>query len=96
MTNSNWQLYKELELISDADEIFLTQPPTLAARLRHIWRSITSWFQSGDSSLPKIQQVSDAGGTWWYAYDPETGLTTFLESQRDIDMWLEGQFLDLH
>lgn len=42
------------------------------------------------SSEPKIQQVSDQGGrTWWYAYELMTGQTTYLESEEDVQIWLE-------
>lgn len=42
---------------------------------------------------PKIRQILDSEGhLWWYAYDPLTGQTTYLESEADVQIWLEERF----
>lgn len=45
------------------------------------------------SQEPKIQQILDQDGhLWWYAFDPLTGQTTYLESEADVQSWLEERF----
>lgn len=42
------------------------------------------------SREPEIRQVLDrTGQTWWYAHDPLTGQSTYLESEEDVQIWLE-------
>jgi hypothetical protein len=56
--------------------VFLNQP-------------IFQWNPS-TSSEPEIRQVSDQGGhIWWYAYDPMTGQKVYLESESEVQIWLE-------
>lgn len=65
-----------------------------------IWRTVWAFLSQpvfewslSTSSEPQIRQVSDRGGrTWWYAYDPITGQTTYLESEEDVQIWLEERF----
>ncbi len=39
---------------------------------------------------PKVQRILDQGGQpWWYAYDPRTGQSTYLESEEEVQIWLE-------
>lgn len=56
-----------------------------------IWSFLSqSVVERSLSSEPEIRQVSDQGGCiWWYAYDPMTGQTTYLESETDVQVWLE-------
>jgi hypothetical protein len=88
--NSNWQTYKNLELIPSVDAV--VGQPTLTARLGHIWRSLLGRLHKTPSTEPQIRSVCDYRGTWWYGYEPKTGQITYLESERDVDMWLEQQF----
>jgi hypothetical protein len=47
-------------------------------------------WNSPTSSEPEIRQVSDQGGhIWWYAYDPLTGQKVYLESESEVQVWLE-------
>ena len=42
------------------------------------------------STEPEIRQVSDQSGhVWWYAYDPMTGEKVYLESESEVQIWLE-------
>ena len=59
----------------------------------HLWRQLNQplfnwhWVASYE---PEIRQVADQGGrVWWYAHDPMTGQTTYLESEEDVQIWLE-------
>lgn len=61
-----------------------------------IWLTLEAFLRQlmVDSNLatsePEIQQVSAQGGrTWWYACDPRTGQTTYLESEADVQIRLE-------
>lgn len=61
-----------------------------------IWLTLEAFLSQliVDSNLatsePEIQQVFDQDGrTWWYACDPRTGQTTYLESEADVQIWIE-------
>lgn len=42
---------------------------------------------------PEIQQILDPEGrTWWCAYDPRTGQKTYMESEEEVQHWLEERF----
>lgn len=44
-------------------------------------------------SEPEIQPIIDPSGRrWWCARDPKTGQQTFLESEEEIQIWLEERF----
>ncbi|WAL60756.1 hypothetical protein [Thermocoleostomius sinensis] len=50
---------------------------------------LSSW-RSLSSSEPEVHQITDQGGrVWWYAYDPLTGQATYLESEEEVQVWLE-------
>jgi hypothetical protein len=127
---TQWQRYKELELIPDSTPI---PSANLAVQIRHFWRSLsdrtqpplyraqqvkhlkTCWkldicpshpnlwqsleerlnqffstCKSLSSNEPEVHQVTDQGGrVWWYAHDPLTGQTTYLESEEEVQVWLE-------
>lgn len=39
---------------------------------------------------PQISQIADREGhLWWQAYDPLTGQTTYLDSEEEVQIWLE-------
>lgn len=39
---------------------------------------------------PEIRQTLDTTGhKWWQVYDPLTGQTTYLESEAEVQIWLE-------
>jgi hypothetical protein len=59
-----------------------------------IWRFFTYPLGSKRSTAshkePKIRQIQDREGqTWWQAYDPITGQTTYLSSEHEVQIWLE-------
>lgn len=133
---TQWQQYKELELLPDNVAAPLTiHSPLLAAFDRH-WRSwldqrarkldheyqveylerrltltcrrstTTANFWRGCWSLlnkplrfkpylstypePEIRRTLDKMGQfWWHVYDPCTGRTAYLESEADVQVWLE-------
>jgi hypothetical protein len=41
------------------------------------------------SSEPEIRQIDQGGHIWWYAYDPMTGQKAYLESESEVQIWLE-------
>jgi hypothetical protein len=42
---------------------------------------------------PEIEQILDPEGrTWWCAYDPRTGQKTYMESEEEVQNWLEERF----
>ena len=132
---SQWQVYKELELLPDAVEPPSIHSP-LVAFLDRWWRSLLDrraesldyenqveylerrftllyerstartklwrslWrllnqpigFQPHNliHSEPEVRQTLDqTGQTWWTVYDPLTGQTAYLESEAEVQIWLE-------
>lgn len=42
------------------------------------------------ASEPMIRRIADQNGhAWWYVYDPLTGQKTYLESEEEVQIWLE-------
>jgi hypothetical protein len=128
-TETQWQRYKELELIPDLVANPSSNP---LAQLMQLWRSLTdraqpplyraqqvehletcwtldvrqpsptvwhslgarfsqvlSTWKSLSSSEPEVHQVMEGGRVWWYAHDPLTGQSTYLESEEEVQVWLE-------
>ena len=63
-----------------------------------IWQKIEQWVNPlvADWSRlptypePQIRQILDRQGqTWWHAYDPITGETAYLETEEEVQVWLE-------
>lgn len=74
---------------------FEADKPASADVLRVIWSVlIQSLYANYHArySEPRIHRVTGSEGNFWYAYDPLTGQTTYLESEQDIDRWLEERF----
>lgn len=60
-----------------------------------VWRVLKQSVLDRIHSLqcePKIQRMQGSQGSFWYAYDPVTEQTTYLESEKDVDRWLEEWF----
>lgn len=89
---TRWQLYKELELISDAQPQSRTIKPTHQSWLGEVWDALdVALFRDLE---PRVWQTVDyEGRSCWHAYDPETGQTIHLNSAADIRTWLEQLFL---
>ncbi len=48
------------------------------------------WGLSPACEEPQISQITDREGhLWWQAYDPITGQTTYLDSEQEVQIWLE-------
>lgn len=133
---TQWQTYKELELIPNSIQAPRTTERGYLDWLEHPWRSLLSYLidhfaiekqvehleqcfdldysdataypdfwqrlwnvlnqpLGGGRSLdthpePEVKQISDQDGhTWWQAFDPLTGQTTYLDSEEDVLIWLE-------
>lgn len=59
---------------------------------RRIWQVLNQplfELNYSNSSEPEIRRVTDGGQIWWYAYDPLTGQSTYLESEEEVQIWLE-------
>lgn len=47
-------------------------------------------FSVSTRAEPEIRQTLDrTGQTWWKVYDPLTGHTAYLESEAEVQIWLE-------
>lgn len=88
-TSITRQEYQRLELISDSRST--KQLPKAAARLRHIWQSLLSYFSSGNEL--RVWKTSDADGQLvWKAYDPITEHRVEFTDELDLRVWLEERY----
>lgn len=60
---------------------------------RNVWSCLNQplfqWSFSA-SFEPEVRRVADQSGrAWWYVYDPRTGQTSYLESEEEVQIWLE-------
>jgi hypothetical protein len=58
-----------------------------------LWTCLTQpileWNLS-NASEPEVRRIADQNGhAWWYVYDPITGQKTYLESEEEVQIWLE-------
>lgn len=132
---SQWQAYKELELLPDIVEPQTIHSPLigyldswwrsllsrragsldyenqveyLERRLKllcerstahthvwqKLWRLLNQPLRFGPhqptQAEPEVRQTLDqTGQTWWTVYDPLTGQTAYLESEAEVQIWLE-------
>jgi hypothetical protein len=70
--------------------------------------SISGWFKLlknsfidfvKDKIVPKTElQVKklcdEAGNEWWYAYDPKSGKSVYVNSDAEMRLWIESQYQD--
>ncbi|XPM52400.2 MAG: hypothetical protein EDM05_028905 [Leptolyngbya sp. IPPAS B-1204] len=93
---SQWQRYRELELISDP-LLQLQQAPSGSAPrswLQNLWTAIDlALFRNLEA---RVWQSADpkTGQVRWHLYNPETGKTQHLNSDAEVRHWLEQIFHD--
>lgn len=47
-------------------------------------------LQAGRTPEPEVWRSADAAGNvWWHVYDPTTGYTAALETEEEVQIWLE-------
>lgn len=79
--------YQELELISTPKPATKTNKWNLSTKLSQIWQFLMTVLNQ--KSEVQIYQIYEGGINWWYAYDPATGEAVYLESETDVELWLE-------
>lgn len=58
-------------------------------------QSLIRWLST--SREPEVCQVSDQNGqVWWYAHDPVTGQMAYLETEEEVQVWLEERLHYYH
>ncbi|XHX77457.1 MAG: hypothetical protein RBJ76_23940 [Stenomitos frigidus ULC029] len=76
----------------------LTLTCVRATTTANIWRKCWSFLNQpvrfqpylSAHSEPEIRRTLDqAGQSWWQVYDPLTGRTAYLESEAEVQVWLE-------
>ncbi len=69
-----------------------------ASAFRQLWKLLNQPLNLGrgfgqsvaSHPEPEIRQTLDTTGhRWWQVYDPLTGQTTYLESEAEVQIWLE-------
>ncbi|MBW4519995.1 MAG: hypothetical protein KME16_09900 [Scytolyngbya sp. HA4215-MV1] len=133
---TQWQVYKELELIPESVPSPVKNRPVLTAWFLRNWQSLwnsinrkhmdghpieflegclaldysrlasenRSWHKIRQSfnhffanwdllptyPEPQIRRIFDhQGQAWWHAYDPVTGQAVYLETEEEVQIWLE-------
>lgn len=65
----------------------------IASCCRGIWAMLNRplfSLQASPAPEPQVWQTVDwAGHLWWHVYDPSTGSTADLESEEEVQIWLE-------
>lgn len=74
-------------------ECFNANSTRLSSFWRGVWivlnQPLFEWHFAA-SSEPEIRRVADQSGrAWWYVHDPLTGQTSYLESEEEVQIWLE-------
>jgi hypothetical protein len=88
--NTPGQRYKKLELISDDAS---TRVPSRCQVLRSFLKRFVLGSHCFTAYGFEIHKVSNLGTlSEWYAYNPTLGQTIYLESEQDLQQWLEEQF----
>jgi len=62
--------------------------PTIWQRIQAFWTALGL----EKNSLPIDPEILQGEPGWWYVYESTTGQLTYLESERDLDMWLEEAY----
>ncbi|GAB4228599.1 MAG: hypothetical protein Kow00121_57560 [Elainellaceae cyanobacterium] len=88
---TQWQRYKELELISESEPNLCSSRSTKQTWLNGIWQ-ILDLALFRDLEPRMWQSIDQSGQTNWYIYDPKTGHTLHLSSDAQIRLWLEMVF----
>jgi hypothetical protein len=84
------ELYKELELLPEPVSEFRSISLNLKALLGRFWQALVRSLTSGHE--PRIWERTDRGNTQWYVYDPTTGQTVCLPSEKEVRMWLDQYY----
>lgn len=68
--------------------------PALKTSQPSFWQKIRAfWTASGlERNRLSLDPEIIKGDRAWYAYESTTGQLTYLESEQDIDMWLDQTF----
>lgn len=88
---TQWEVYKELELISDVAAEPEVTSQNLSLWLSRLWQALAKAVTEGNE--PRVwQTVSRAGDIYWHIYDPKTGCTTHLASEMAVRQWLDSYY----
>jgi hypothetical protein len=91
MVNTQWQIYKELELVS-GDEL-VNKP----GYWHILWSFLKRCFLGDNRSTFygfEIYKMSNSGASsQWYAYHPTLKQSIYLESTQDLQQWMEEQIV---
>ena len=89
--NSKWMIYRELELITDVELNVTTKPSRTSLWLDKVWKFLIKSFTQAHE-LKLYQVTGKAGKSYWYTYDPKTGLSTCLGSEAEVRIWLDQRY----
>jgi hypothetical protein len=84
------ELCKELELLPESGSEFKGINVNLKTWLRQFWQGLVRVLTCGQE--PRIWERTDRGNTHWYIYDPTTGQTVCLPSEKEVRMWLDQYY----
>ncbi|OLP19365.1 hypothetical protein BST81_06345 [Leptolyngbya sp. 'hensonii'] len=88
--NNNTQLLELLEQERRQLVVEKTQVAgsSLVEKLGRLRRSLMQAI-APDAGLQVRQVMDEAGGNWWYAYDPQTGEAVYAETETELNQWLK-------
>lgn len=69
-----------------------SHPGSLQQHLAILWDDLVTLVR-GDSNLRVWQSVDQQGDRWWCAYNPQTGQSVYAESEAEMQIWIEQNYL---
>ncbi len=76
---------------------------TTATNRSQSMQAMINWLQSLSQGFVKVlnpshelevQQITDATGvSWWYAWDPRTGNCLYADTENEVRMWIEENYV---
>lgn len=88
---TNRLLYEELELVYTEKKEGKSHSVKLIYWLKKAWHFVIDVLTK--ESEIKIEEKCDRqGNTYWYAYDPATGYSTYLATEQEVLAWIEERY----
>lgn len=79
---------EQKQIVGDQDR----QGNSLQHQLSTLWEDFTAWIR-GDSTVQVWQTVDQQGDRWWCAYNPKTGQSLYSDSETEMLLWIEQNYV---
>lgn len=79
---------EQQQIVADVDR----HAGSLQQQLATLWDDLTTLVR-GDANLRVWQTVDRHGEHWWCAYDPKTGQSVYADSESEMRLWIEQNYV---